>query len=74
MDTEKEALCDFVILWDDQSITLTVNATAGQNVGLVSQTQVTDKKVFYLSSLIVIIIGLFPKLSAIFLTIPYPVL
>ncbi|MDO4594293.1 MAG: nucleobase:cation symporter-2 family protein [Tissierellia bacterium] len=50
------------------------NATAGQNVGLVSQTQVTDKKVFYLSSLIVIIIGLFPKLSAIFLTIPYPVL
>lgn len=27
MDTEKEALCDFVILWDDQSITLTVILT-----------------------------------------------
>lgn len=50
------------------------NATAGQNVGLVSSTGVTDKKIFYLSSFIVIIIGLFPKLSALFLTIPYPVL
>lgn len=50
------------------------SASAGQNVGIVVNNRVIDKKVFYIAGASVIIIGLFPKLAALFLTIPLPVL
>lgn len=49
-------------------------ATAGQNVGIVVTNKITAKKVFYLAGVIVLIIGLFPKLAALCYTIPLPVL
>lgn len=49
-------------------------ATAGQNVGIVSQTKVTARKVFVSAATIIIILSLSPKLTAIFTTIPLPVL
>lgn len=49
-------------------------ASAGQNVGIVAANKVTAKKVFYIAGIIVLIIGLFPKLAAACFTIPLPVL
>lgn len=52
----------------------TPNATCGQNVGIVVTTNVTDRIVFVVSAIIILITALVPKLSAVFLTIPLPVL
>lgn len=49
-------------------------ATAGQNVGIIVTNKVTAKKVFVLAGIVVIIIGLFPKLASLCFTIPLPVL
>ena len=49
-------------------------ATFSQNAGIVSINKVTNKKVFTLASLIILISGLVPKLSSILTTIPNPVL
>ncbi len=49
-------------------------ATAGQNVGIIVNNRVTAKKVFVMAGVIVIIIGLFPKLASLCYTIPLPVL
>lgn len=50
------------------------NAVAGQNVGLVVTSKVVAKKVFYISSGIVLLTALVPKFCAVFMTIPAPVL
>lgn len=52
----------------------TPNATCGQNVGIVVTTNVTDRIVFAVSAVIIMVTALIPKLSEIFLTIPLPVL
>ncbi len=52
----------------------TPNATCGQNVGIVVTTNVTDRIVFTVAAIIILITALVPKLAAIFLTIPLPVL
>ena len=52
----------------------TPNATCGQNVGIVVTTNVTDRIVFTVAAAIVMITALVPKLAALFLTIPLPVL
>ncbi len=52
----------------------TPNATCGQNVGIVVTTGVTDRIVFVVSALIILVAALVPKLAALFLTIPLPVL
>lgn len=52
----------------------TPNATCGQNVGIVVTTGVTNRLVFIIASIILIISAFIPKVSSIFLTIPYPVL
>lgn len=49
-------------------------ATAGQNVGIVVTTKVINRVVFGIAGGIVLIAGLVPKLSAILITIPQPVL
>ncbi|MFV0379291.1 MAG: uracil-xanthine permease family protein [Anaerorhabdus sp.] len=49
-------------------------AAAGQNVGIVTQTKVTDKIVFILAALIIIVTSFVPMLTSVFLTIPLPVL
>lgn len=49
-------------------------ATFSQNVGIVSTNKVVNRSVFLHSSIIILIAGLFPKLSSILTTIPYPVL
>lgn len=49
-------------------------ATAGQNVGIVVTTKVINRIVFGIAGGIVLIAGLVPKLSAILITIPQPVL
>lgn len=49
-------------------------ATAGQNVGIVSQTKATDKKIFAIAAGIIIALAISPKLTALFITIPLPVL
>lgn len=46
----------------------------GQNVGLTTMTKVVNKHVMAFASVVLIIAGLFPKLSAILISIPYPVL
>lgn len=50
------------------------NATAGQNVGIVVTTGVTERIVFVAAAGIIMITGLIPKLAELFLTIPLPVL
>ena len=50
------------------------NAIAGQNVGIVVTTRVTNRVVFILSGALLLVIGFFPAVAAAFLTIPYPVL
>lgn len=49
-------------------------ATFSQNAGIVSTNKVVNRKVFVQASIIILIAGLFPKLSSILTTIPYPVL
>lgn len=49
-------------------------ATFSQNVGIVSTNKVVNRSVFLHSSIIILVAGLFPKLSSILTTIPYPVL
>lgn len=52
----------------------TPNATCGQNVGIVVTTNVTDRIVFVVAAIVILITALVPKLAALFLTIPLPVL
>ncbi len=52
----------------------TPNATCGQNVGIVVTTNVTEKIVFTVAALIIMVTALIPKLAELFLTIPLPVL
>ncbi|NLK20719.1 MAG: purine/pyrimidine permease [Epulopiscium sp.] len=52
----------------------TPNATCGQNVGIVVTTNVTEKIVFTVAAVIIMVTALIPKLAGIFLTIPLPVL
>ncbi len=52
----------------------TPNATCGQNVGIVVTTNVTDRIVFTVAAIIIMVTALVPKLAALFLTIPLPVL
>lgn len=52
----------------------TPNATCGQNVGIVVTTNVTDRIVFTVAALIIMVTALIPKLAELFLTIPLPVL
>lgn len=52
----------------------TPNATCGQNVGIVVTTQVETRIVFVLAALFIMLAGLIPKVAALFITIPYPVL
>lgn len=52
----------------------TPNATCGQNVGIVVTTNVTDRIVFAVAALIIMVTALIPKLAELFLTIPLPVL
>lgn len=49
-------------------------ATAGQNVGIVVTTKVINRVVFGIAGGVVLVAGLVPKLSAILITIPQPVL
>ncbi|NLO84382.1 MAG: purine/pyrimidine permease [Clostridiales bacterium] len=49
-------------------------ATAGQNVGIVVTTKVINRIVFGIAGAVVMIAALVPKLSAILITIPQPVL
>ncbi|MDL2248335.1 purine/pyrimidine permease [Tyzzerella sp. OttesenSCG-928-J15] len=49
-------------------------ATAGQNVGIVVTTKVINRMVFGIAGAIVMAAALIPKLSALFITIPLPVL
>lgn len=49
-------------------------ATAGQNVGIVVTTKVINRVVFGIAGSIVVVAALVPKLSAILITIPQPVL
>lgn len=50
------------------------NAIAGQNVGIVVTTRITKRLVFVLAGLLLVLIGFFPVVSALFLSIPFPVL
>ena len=50
------------------------SATFSQNVGIVSTNKVTSRRVFSMAAIIIIIAGLFPKLSAFLTTIPDPVI
>lgn len=52
----------------------TPNATCGQNVGIVVTTRVVNRVVFALAAATVALAGFIPKLSAILITIPLPVL
>lgn len=52
----------------------TPNATCGQNVGIVVTTNVTDKIVFTVAAVMIMVTALVPKLAELFLTIPLPVL
>jgi uracil-xanthine permease len=52
----------------------TPNATCGQNVGIVVTTNVTERIVFTVAALIIMVTALIPKLAELFLTIPLPVL
>jgi NCS2 family nucleobase:cation symporter-2 len=52
----------------------TPNATCGQNVGIVVTTGVTERIVFVVAALIIMVTALIPKLAEVFLTIPLPVL
>ncbi|KAF1290256.1 uracil-xanthine permease family protein [Candidatus Enterococcus leclercqii] len=49
-------------------------ATFSQNVGIVATNKVIARRVFTTAAVVIIIAGLFPKLSAILTTIPYPVI
>ncbi|MGO1581165.1 MAG: uracil-xanthine permease family protein [Peptoniphilaceae bacterium] len=49
-------------------------ATFSQNVGIVSTNKVINRKVFTIASIMIIVSGFIPKLSAFLSTIPYPVL
>lgn len=49
-------------------------ATFSQNVGIVATNKVIARRVFTAAAIVIIIAGLFPKLSAILTTIPYPVI
>lgn len=49
-------------------------ATYSQNVGIVAQNRVISRRVFLVAAIIILIAGLFPKISAILTTIPYPVI
>ena len=49
-------------------------ATAGQNVGIVVTTKVINRMVFAIAGGVVLVSALVPKLSAILITIPQPVL
>lgn len=49
-------------------------ATAGQNVGIVVTTGVVNRLVFRIAGCVVLAAALIPKLSALFITIPLPVL
>ncbi|NIZ41332.1 solute carrier family 23 protein (plasmid) [Entomospira entomophila] len=50
------------------------NANAAQNVGIVGSSKVTARIVFVLTATFILITAFIPKLTAIFLTIPLPVL
>lgn len=50
------------------------NATYSQNVGIVSQNKVVARRVFAIASGIILIAGLFPKISGLLTTIPYAVI
>jgi len=49
-------------------------ASYSQNVGIVTTTKVVNRKTLGLSALIILIAGIFPKFSALLITIPYCVL
>lgn len=49
-------------------------ATFSQNAGIVSINKVTNKKVFTQAALVILIAGLFPKISALLTSIPMPVI
>ncbi len=49
-------------------------ATYSQNVGIVSQNKVVARRVFTLASIIILVAGLFPKISGLLTTIPYAVI
>jgi len=49
-------------------------ATFSQNAGIVSINKVVNKKVFRQAAIIILIAGLFPKLSALLTSIPAPVI
>ena len=49
-------------------------ATAGQNTGIIITTKITDKIVYIIAALVILLSAVIPKISAVFLTIPYPVL
>jgi xanthine/uracil permease len=50
------------------------NANAAQNIGIVGSSKITDRIVFVLTAVFILITAFIPKLSAIFLTLPMPVL
>lgn len=52
----------------------TPNANCAQNVGIVGASGVKARIVFVLTAIVIIITAIVPKLSAVFLTIPLPVL
>lgn len=49
-------------------------ATFSQNVGIVATNKVIARRVFTTAAVVILIAGLFPKLSAILTTVPYPVI
>lgn len=49
-------------------------STYGQNVGIVTTTKATDKIIFLISSILILLAGLIPKFSAVIMTIPECVL
>ena len=49
-------------------------ATFSQNAGIVSINKVVNKKVFTMAAFIIFVAGLFPKLSSLLTTIPFPVI
>lgn len=49
-------------------------ATYSQNVGIVSQNKVVARRVFTIASVIILLAGLFPKISGLLTTIPYAVI
>lgn len=50
------------------------SATFSQNVGIVGTNKVIARKVFSISAIVIILAGIFPKISAILTTIPYAVI